>query len=121
MNLLPVYSLQIRFLRLIVEVNIIIVTTLLHSNATHSHVVRLLRGSGTRPTLVVSSVPQGMSMPSVGGRRASAVDTSQPSHSTDHGSMKKHSQEFREKMEQVLLDDERQEVIKKLTRFSQNR
>lgn len=96
-------------------------TNVLHSNATHSHVVRLLRGSGTRPTLVVSSAPQGMSTPSVGGRRASAADTSQTSRPADYSSMKKHSQEFREKMEQVLLEDERQVVIRKLTRFSQNR
>ena len=38
-----------------------------------------------------------------------------------HASVKKHSKEFKEKMEQVLLEDEKQHVIHHLTRYSQNR
>lgn len=86
-------------------------------NATHSHVVQLLRGSGTRPTLVVSSAPQDMTTLPGGGHRGSTTHISHPGH----GSVKKHSKEFKEKMEQVLLEDERRHVIHQLTKFSQNK
>lgn len=81
--------------------------------------VRLLRGSGTRPTLVVSSAPRtDATTPTPRGHRVANGDRGR---ATGHGSVKKHSREFKEKMEQVLLEDERQRVIQQLTRFSQNR
>lgn len=81
--------------------------------------VRLLRGSGTRPTLVVSSAPhEDVATPTTRGQR---VTTGDRGHAAGHGSVKKHSREFKEKMEQVLMEDERQQVIQQLTRFSQNR
>ena len=55
-------------------------------NATHSHVVRLLKGSGTRPTLLVSSPPGGR------GRRASTASFLTPSV------VKEHSTAFKEKV-----------------------
>ena len=81
--------------------------------------VRLLKGSGTRPTLVVSSAPHAdVTTPTTRGHRIANGDRG---HASGYGSVKKHSREFKEKMEQVLLEDERQRVIQQLTRFSQNR
>jgi len=64
-------------------------------NATHSHVVRLLKGSGTRPTLLVSSPAGGR------GRRASAASFLTPSV------VKEHSTVFKEKVmrESIKPDD----------------
>ena len=84
--------------------------------------VRLLRGSGTRPTLVVSSAPHtDVTTPTARGHRVANGDRGRACGAGGHGSVKKHSREFKEKMEQVLLEDERQRVIQQLTRFSQNR
>ena len=88
--------------------------------------VRLLKGSGTRPTLVVSSATQDMATPPGGGHRSSATYTHggpRPPPSTRHGyqSAKKHSKDFKEKMEEVLLEDEKRHVVEQLTRFSQTR
>ena len=58
-------------------------------NSTHSHVVRLLRGSGTRPTLVVSSVQSTRSLGS--GRSVGSLGPRAPG-------IKKNSQAFRDKV-----------------------
>lgn len=83
--------------------------------------VRLLRGSGTSPTLVVQSM---------GSARSSTSNAPM-------ASIKRNSQAFRDKvsrssdsvaviivhlqMEQVLGTDERQAVIEKLGRFSRDK
>lgn len=81
--------------------------------------VRLLRGSGTRPTLVVSAAPQDATTPTVRGHRV--IATGDTTSRTEYGSVKKHSREFKQKMEEVLLEDEIQHVIQNLTQFSHNR
>ena len=57
-------------------------------NATHSYVIRLLKGSGTHPALLVSAHPPGHGR---AGRRGSST-------SSRSDAMKRHSAAFKEKV-----------------------
>lgn len=74
--------------------------------------VRLLRGSGTSPSLLVSSVERGRPGSS---RRRGGVASPQVE------GMKLQKNAVQQKMEEVLLPQEKEKVIEELTTFSRQK
>ena len=90
----------------------------IHRTATHSHVVRLLRGSGKSPSLLVSSpLPERPSSSRWGVGGASHGGGVAPSllvRAGERGS-------FHQKVEQVLQPRERQRLMTQLEQFSRQK
>ncbi|XP_065898644.1 delphilin-like isoform X3 [Dysidea avara] len=81
-------------------------------NATHSHVIKLLKGSGMNPTLLVSSDDH------YDRRRWSRVSSSSTISTTDH---RRRSAQFTKHMEQVLSQEDRRSVVEHLGEYSKNK
>lgn len=117
-------------------------------NSTHSHVVRLLKGSGTHPSLLVAPLPSAghtglagtvgtgqTGQVGGGGKRESvhslsgapgASDIRRTSNAFKHKVGDKNdvmmmSSAFANQMEQVLLQGERDSVLQQLTQFSRHK
>ena len=93
-------------------------------SATHSHVVRLLRGSGTSPTLLVSSPHSARDWgerPGSANRRLGGASRKGGVVSPLAAEIRQQSSVFRQKMEEVLLPQEKERVMLELSRFSRQK